>query len=308
METKTPEFSEARRAPHGSGGRERPRIGRLARAARLARLGAVATLVLALPFAAPSTGGAAGAVAGAPITVKGKLAGAAKLMNPVWNEAKDPNLHRFTFREPSATVPSDVRALTGFLPRELCIAALVPGEGKANKAALRMAVVGGRTTPVTLVVAPGQQIQFENQDPFPHKLYIAGADSKGLAPIETAPTHQRTWTPPGPGKYEIRDQLAPSVRSWVVVEPHVVEVGYPTDRKGDFQIALEPGTYTLRGYFNGEPVGAELPVIVAPVPAEQPLKVPLVVGEGEGASVPGAPGAPGAPGKPVTPPKHGGGG
>jgi plastocyanin len=248
---------------------------------------------------APGIGGAAGAAAAGPVTVKGKLVGAGKLMNPVWNEAKDPNLHRFTFREPSATVPSDVRALTGFLPKELCIAALVPGDGKANKLPLRMAIAGGRTTPVTLVVAPGQQILFDNQDPFSHKLYIPGADAKGLAPTETGPTKTRTWTPPGPGKYEIRDQLSPSVRSWVVVEPHVVEVGYPADRKGDFQIALEPGTYTLRGYFNGEPVGAELPVTVAPVPAEQPLKAPLVVGEGEGAPPP--------PGKPVAPQKRGGG-
>jgi hypothetical protein len=154
---------------------------------------------------------------------------------------------------------------------------------------------------VTLVVAPGQPIQFENQDPFPHKLYIPGADSKGLPPVETGPAKQRMWTPSAPGKYEIRDQLSPSVRSWVVVEPHVVEVGYPNDRKGDFQIILDAGTYTLRGYYNGEPVGAELAVTVTPTPAEQLLKGPLVVGEGE--AVPAA-----VPGKPGAPPKHGGGG
>jgi hypothetical protein len=161
-----------------------------------------------------------------------------------------------------------------------------------------MAIAGGRTPPVTLVVAPGQQILFDNQDPFPHKLYIPGADPKGLAPTETAPTKTRVWTPSGPGKYEIRDQFSPSLRSWVVVEPHVVEVGYPTDRKGDFSIALEPGTYTLRGFFNGEPVGTELPVTVKPTPAEQLITVPLAVAEGE------AP--PPAPGKPAN--KRGGGG
>ena len=132
METKTPDFSEARRATRRSGGRQSPRIGRFARRA------AAAALVLSLPFAAPSIGGAA-PPAGGPVAVKGKLAGAAKLMNPVWNEAKDPNLHRFTFREPSATVPSDVRALTGFLPKELCIAALVARRRQAEQAALRMA-------------------------------------------------------------------------------------------------------------------------------------------------------------------------
>jgi plastocyanin len=222
----------------------------------------------------------------------------------VWNETKDPNLHRFTFREPSATVRPDVRTLTAYLPKELCVAALVPGDGKALKLPLRVVIAGGRTTPVMLVVAPGQQIQFENQDPFGHKLYVVGADSKGFAPTETGSTKSRTWTPPGPGKYEIRDQMAPSVRSWIVVEPHVVNVGYP-DRKGDFQIDLDPGAYTLRGYFDGEPIGAELPIVVAPLPVEQPLKAPLVVGEAEGAPV--APGTPPAPGKPGAPPKHGGG-
>ncbi len=275
-------------------GGTRPRIGRRSHRA------AAFTALFAIPLVASL---AAGAGVGGPVTVKGKTLGTAKLLNPVWNDAKDPNLHRFTFREPSATVRSDVRTLTAFLPKELCVAALVPGDGKANRQPLHVVVAGGRTSPVTLVVAPGQQIQFDNQDPFPHKLYVVGADSKGFAPTETGTDKQRTWTPPGPGKYEIRDQLAPSVRSWIVVEPHLVNVGYP-DRKGDFQIDLDPGAYTLRGYFNGEPVGSELPITVAPVPVEQPLKLPLVVGEGE--APPGVPGAP--PGKPGAPLKRGGGG
>ena len=53
---------------------------------------------------------------------------------------------------------------------------------------------------------------------------------------------------------------------------------YP-DRKGDFAIDLEPGTHKLRAYFNGEPVGKELEVVITPFPAEQPLKAPLVVGD-----------------------------
>ena len=55
-------------------------------------------------------------------------------------------------------------------------------------------------------------------------------------------------------------------------------MGYP-DRKGEFAIDLEPGDYKLRGYFNGEPVGTELTLIVKPGPAEQPLSSPLIVGE-----------------------------
>jgi plastocyanin len=219
------------------------------------------------------------------VTVKGKTVGGGKLLNPVWEEARDPKLHRYTYREPSATVRPDVRTLTAFLPKEVCVAALIEGDGQPLKAPLRMVIAGGRTSPVTLVVAKGQQIQFENQDPFPHKLYVVGADQKGLQPVETGPAKTRGWTPPGPGKYEIRDQMAPSVRSWIVVEPHVVSVGYP-DRKGDFQIDLDPGKYKLRGYFKGEPIGTDLEVMIAPVPVEQPLKAPLLLGEAEAAPAP----------------------
>jgi hypothetical protein len=97
--------------------------------------------------------------------------------------------------------------------------------------------------------------------------------------VETAASKSRSWTPPGPGKYEIRDQSSPSVRSWIVVEPRVVGVGYP-DRKGEFAIDLEPGKYKLRGYHNGEPVGTELDISVNGAPAEQQIKAPLTVGEG----------------------------
>ncbi|MFT3774452.1 MAG: hypothetical protein QM820_54525 [Minicystis sp.] len=256
-------------------------------------LAAAAAALITLPLAA---------IAAAPVTVKGKTVGGGKLLNPVWEEARDPKLQRFTFREPSATVRADVRTMTAFLPKEVCIAALIDGEAQPLKAPLRVVVAGGRTSPVTLVVAKGQAILFENQDPFAHKLYVVGADQKGLQPTETGPAKTRTWTPPGPGKYEIRDQLAPSVRSWIVVEAHAASVGYP-DRKGDFQIDLDPGKYKLRGYFKGEPIGTELDVVIAPVPVEQPLKAPLILGDADASGAPGKPGAP----KPGNAPNPGGG-
>ena len=227
------------------------------------RRAGIALLLLALPGAAIAA------------TVKGKVTGAQKLMNPVWNEAKEPNAHRYTFREPSPTVRPDLRNLSGFASKELCIAAL--GEkGAPLKAPYRVTISGGRTTPVTLVVAEGQQIQFENRDPFPHKLYEVSGKG-GLLSAEILPTKSRAWTAPGPGKWEFKDDLAPSVRSWVVVEPRTVAVGYP-DKKGEYAIDLEPGKYMLRGYFNGEPVGAELPVTIGGVDLNLPN--PLVVSEG----------------------------
>ncbi len=227
------------------------------------RRGAIALALLTLP-----------GVAFAAVTAKGKLSGADKLLNPVWNEAKDPNARRYTFREPSPTVRPDVRTLTGHLPKELAIVVL-GDKGTPSKVPVTVSIAGGRTSPVTIVVPEGQQINFENKDPFPHKIYDTGG--KGLGAVETAPAKSRSWTPPAPGKYEIRDQFAPSVRSWVVVEPRAIASTYP-DRKGDFAIELEPGPHKLRGYFNGEPVGQELDVVITPFPTEQPLKAPLVVG------------------------------
>ncbi len=211
-----------------------------------------------------------------PISIKGSTVGGSKLRNPGWDETRDPAFHRYTFRQPSPTVRTDVLERAAFLPKELCVTALVEGDGKALRFPLRVVVAGGRTSPVTLVVAPTQQIQFENQDPFPHALYVVGADAMGLPAVEAGPSRTRVWTPPRPGKYEIRDKLAPSVRSWIVVDPHAVNVGYP-DRHGELWIDLDPGTYQLRGYFNGEPVGAALPLTVTAAPAEQSLKAPLVL-------------------------------
>lgn len=224
-------------------------------------VGALAVLVPVTAFAAA--------------TVKGKVANTQELLNPVWNEAKDPAKHRFNFREPASTVPADARVLRGHISKELCIAALQE-KGEALKTPIRVVVQGGRTSPVTIVVPPGQELQFENHDPFPHNIYEVSGKG-GFNEGVMAPDKNRNWTPPGPGKYELRDKSAPSLRSWVVVEAKVVKSVYP-NRKGDFAMELEPGSYTLVGFFNGEKVGDPLQVEVKPAPAEQLLKDPLKVG------------------------------
>jgi hypothetical protein len=216
-----------------------------------------------------------GVAIGAPVTVKGRLAGAQTLLNPVWNEAKEPTQHRYTFREPSVTTRLDARTLTAQLDREVAIVAVTDAGGGTVKGKT-MEVKGGRISPVTMVITQGATVQIENKDPFPHRLYDKG--DKGLQVGETPANKSRSWTPPGPGKYEIRDQVSPSIRAWIVVEPKAVALSYP-DRKGEFEMELEPGTYKLRAYHNGAMVGKELDVVVKPAPAEQPLKVPLVAGE-----------------------------
>lgn len=231
-------------------------------------------------------------------TVKGKVVGTQDLLNPVWNEAKSPDSHRYTFREPASSVPPDTRILRGNLSKELAIVVLTEAKAEKNAKAIRVTIEGGRTWPVTLVVAEGQEILFENTDPTDHAIYEAN-DKGGLTRGTMKPDTTRTWTPPGPGKYEIRDELSPSVRSWIVVEPHAAMVLYPT-RKGDFDISnVEPGTYKLRAYYSGEPVGEELPFEVKPAPIEQPLKEPLKAGEVKSPDKdPTAPPSPTAPGQP----------
>jgi hypothetical protein len=140
-----------------------------------------------------------------------------------------------------------------------------------------MTVSGGRTTPVTVVVPPGQELQIENHDPFPHRVYGSDKIPQPLQPSDIEPTKSRRWTPPGPGRYELRDERAPSVLSWVVVEPKVVKTTYPT-AKNEFQVELEPGSYTLQAYFNGEPVGKPLPLEVKPLPKQQKIPAALTVG------------------------------
>jgi hypothetical protein len=208
-------------------------------------------------------------------TAKGRVVNTQDLLNPVWNEAKDPNAHRYTFREPAASVPPDSRILRGHLPKELCLVALADG-AQPLKTPIRIKVEGGRTSFVTLVVPPGQEIRFENHDPTPHSIYETSGKG-GFDKGTMQPDGARSWTPPGPGKYEIRDEFSPSLRAWVVVEPKAMKSVYP-NRKGEFAIELEPGSYELRAFHNGEPVGEPMPVEIKPAPAEQQLKDPLKAG------------------------------
>lgn len=213
-----------------------------------------------------------------PVILIGRVAGGEALLNPVWVEAADPKNHRYTFRVPSTTVSAQAKRLTAYLPKELCIVALGQTPAEPKKSPVPVTISGGRTTPVTLVVPPGQEIQLENHDPFPHRIYEYGEGDKSLQASDIEPTKSRRWTPPKPGTYELRDELAPSLRSWIVVEPKAHEVAY-VDFKNEFRMELDPGAYTLRGYFTGKPVGKPLPANVNALPKQQRLAAPLVVGE-----------------------------
>ena len=212
------------------------------------------------------------------VTVKGKVQGGETLFNPVWIEAATPANHRYTFRQPSTTVGSGAKKLSSYLPKELAVVALGDGAA-AGSTPTQVHVSGGRTNPVTIVIPEGQNVQFINDDPFPHRLYDTEGVKDGLGKEATKPGSQRVWKPPAVGVYEIRDELFPSVRSWVVVEPRAVAVGR-INFKGEFVVAgLKPGEYELQGYHTGKKVGDPLKIEVRPAPETQESRDPLVVGQ-----------------------------
>ncbi len=190
--------------------------------------------------------------------VTAKVTGWLYLVNPVWEEARDPKRHRYSFREPVPTVPAQYRKLFPNISKELCIAAIGKEKQKAGSAIL-IRVGGGRTWPVTVVAPPGTKLQFQNTDPFPHRLYGVGINT--FQPGDTAKGAHRDWSVPGKGTFEIRDELAPSVRMYVIGEERVVKSVYPS-LKGKFAMNLEEGEYTLQAFFAGKKVGTPYPLSV----------------------------------------------
>ena len=195
------------------------------------------------------------------------------LENPVWTEAKDPKAKAYSFREMVPTVPAKYRKLYPHLPKELCVAALADTAQKPDEMPTLIRIGGGRTTPVTIVVVPGTKLVFKNTDPFTHRLYGVGLPAFG--PNDTAKGGTREWSVPAAGTFEIRDELAPSLRMWVVGEPNVATITYPT-MKGEYFLAVPgEGAYSVQAYFAGEKVGTAAAITVAAADVTLP---PIVVG------------------------------
>jgi hypothetical protein len=199
---------------------------------------------------------AGGAFAADPGRIHGKVTGLDKLIPDVYAEAADAKNHRYNWREASPTVPLQHRALYGNPSREVVIGVFTNSNQNPFEP-IKVKVTGGRTNPSMLVVPPNTRLSFTNVDPFPHKLYQVN-DPK-FAPNVTGVGSARDWTAGSQGRYEIRDEFFPSLRTYIVVEPQVVAQANPS-RSGEFSIdKLPPGDFTLRAYFNGKPVGKDTP-------------------------------------------------
>jgi len=205
--------------------------------------------------------------------IKGKVTNWMGLLNPVWDESRDPKKHAYSFREPVPTVRAEFRKLFPHIPKELCIVALADSKQPAQRTAILIRVGGGRTTPVTIVVPPGTQLQFKNTDPFKHRLF--GVDVQTFRPSDVIKGAHRDWAVSSPGSYEIRDEAAPSLRMWVVADPNVAAIAYPS-LKGEFALTVpSEGAYTVQAYFAGKKVGPAVPVEVKAgnVEIRAPIKV-----------------------------------
>jgi hypothetical protein len=185
-----------------------------------------------------------------PGNVKGKVSGWEKLFPRVYADAAKDEGHRYTWREPSPTVKQDFRKLSANVGRDVCVAAFGSGAAQAHEP-LQVKVTGGHSTPSTIVLSPGSRLAFKNFDPFPHQLYEVG--NAAWAPNPTAPGSTREWAAGPAGVHEIRDQLFPSLVMYVVVDAQAVEYAFP-DREGGFTMALPPGDYTLKAFFDGKVV------------------------------------------------------
>ncbi|HVU04568.1 MAG TPA: hypothetical protein VHE30_22575 [Polyangiaceae bacterium] len=211
---------------------------------------ALAATTIALAFASADAEAA---------RIKGSVVGYQNLLNPVWEESKDPDRHAYSFREPVPTVRGEFRRLFPHIPKELCIAAFAAEKQPVQKPIL-IRVGGGRTTPVTIVVTPGTELQFQNTDPFPHRLYAVGVGT--FTASDTVKGGVRSWSVPAAGTYEVRDEAAPSLRMWIVGDPTLAGIAYPS-MKGEFALGVEgDGDYRVQAFFAGKKVGPEIPVKV----------------------------------------------
>jgi hypothetical protein len=209
------------------------------------------------------------------VGVKGKVSGWEKLLPQAYAEAaSDP--HRYTWREPSPTVKQDFRKLSANVGRDVCVVAFGPGAAQAHEP-LAVKLTGGRLSPATIVLAPGSRLSFKNADPFPHVLFEAGNDKWAANP--TAPGSTREWAGTTAGLHVIRDQLFPSVAMYILVDPNAVEFAFP-DRDGAFTMAVTPGDYTFKAFFEGKPVSKSADVVHVGGGGLD-LRDPLNVGGGE---------------------------
>jgi hypothetical protein len=206
--------------------------------------------------------------------VKGKIAGAEKLLPDVYTEIAKAE-HRYTWREASPATRPDFRVLSANPSRDICIAATTTSGAASPHADLQIVVTGGHTVFTTIAVSPQTKLIFVSHDVINHRLYLVG--DPGFKETDMSPGTTREWVAPGTGRYEFRDRLAPTLRFFVVVDPGVVDIIFPS-HSGAFNFTnLPTGDYFIKAFFNGKQVGK--PVQAVAMHGNVDLKEPLQLEE-----------------------------
>jgi hypothetical protein len=212
-----------------------------------------------------------------PPNVRGRVSGHEKLVLDVYAEAAKPESKRWTWREPSPSVAASLRTLSAVPSRDICVAAMTSASQERQE--LKLNLAGGRLSVTTAAVTPGTSVVLKNSDSMKHRPYVtSGTGQRLLQAEDLLPGASRIWSVPGPGRYEIRDELTPSVRTFLVVDAQVAAVTYP-NREGFFSFALPAGDYVLKAFFNGRAVGKPIN-FAAKDRAVVDLKDPMKLDEG----------------------------
>lgn len=146
----------------------------------------------------------------------------------------------------------------------------------------------GGLVPASVAVRTGTLVRFQNDDPFTHELY--SPTHSDFAPETMAPGQTRPLVVPGSGQVEIRCKRSPHLRGFVAVVDAAYTVTPGSD--GAFTLEAEPGTYTVRIFFEGRWL-AESELVIN---AERSQTVEIAVDAS--AARPRAPAAPAAPPSP----------
>jgi plastocyanin len=161
-----------------------------------------------------------------------------------------------------------------------------PARGEGAPVVVRISQ--GGMMPAAVAVRTGTLVRFQNDDPFTHELYSPTHSDFGSETM--APGQTRPLSVPGSGQVEIRCKRAPHLRGFVAV----VDAAYvlTPEADGAFTLQAEPGTYTVRVFFEGR----WLPESELVVNTERSQAVEIAVDASVARPRPAAPAAPPSPG------------
>jgi plastocyanin len=136
-----------------------------------------------------------------------------------------------------------------FPDRDLAIVLSQRGRAptRSDGAPVVVHVAQGGLLPAAVAVRTGTVVRFQNDDPFTHELY--SPTHPDFAPEAMAPGQTRPLTLPGSGQVEIRCKRSPHLRGFVAIVDATHALTPAAD--GSFTLEAEPGTYTVRIFFEG---------------------------------------------------------